>query len=715
MNTIKKPGFRERCARWLLLLTFLHTVPVVWLTPVAAGTAPTVALLGYGVASLFTFEREGIALGLFALVPALVYSGIAWLLAWLLGKLLLQVGRPAGAGLLGCLTLGLLLAVYFPIYIVGGHNSSRSADLIGLFQNTISPNYLLSYWIALHGVLGAFYASYLLRENHPFIALVARRGRSALATAGLVVFSAVFYHNYDLILCRPFAELGMARAQVCVARTASREQRYWYERAAAQGNVEALAWIIDKTPNRKTRLKWLRLGAEQGDPATQFALYQWLLHTPGADAKAEAERLLLLAAEADHAGAQMALVERLSQILYRTHSTDRLAERSAWLERAEKLGSRTAKLRLAQHYTDGSMGYPADHDRARAYYRELIAVGPLTKAERTLQLDVAAYQQRLDELDVWDEGLEGRDPVVMKAMAKRYLASQFPGPGVRDLGLELMEQLATDGDTTARDELIVSLRTGSGGLSKDIDAAKTWLIKAAEADDTEAMERLARNYMSGREGFPVDYPKARRWIEAQIRVYQGSDDQQAQLGLRQLQNDLAYIDRMAVRAGGEMLGSGELEALGQRTDAESQYEHAIQLLVGHGNKRRSEAVAELQEAARKGHGAAAWRLVQTYDRGFPKEIDPDAALHYLQLAVTNHHFAATRELAVSYEKGQRGLAVDLPRAIELYEAALAAGHDNRHGWNLDPDNFNHFKWLESRLRQTRLKQERLAKGTAARR
>ncbi len=102
-------------------------------------------------------------------------------------------------------------------------------------------------------------------------------------------------------------------------------------------------------------------------------------------------------------------------------------------------------------------------------------------------------------------------------------------------------------------------------------------------------------------------------------------------------------------------------------------------------------------------------------RGFPQEIDRDAALRYLQLAVTNHHFAATRELAVSYEKGKRGLVVDLPRAIELYEAGLAAGHDNRHGWNLDPDNFNHFKWLESRLRQTRLKQERLAKGTAARR
>jgi len=57
-----------------------------------------------------------------------------------------------------------------------------------------------------------------------------------------------------------------------------------------------------------------------------------------------------------------------------------------------------------------------------------------------------------------------------------------------------------------------------------------------------------------------------------------------------------------------------------------------------------------------------------------------------------------------YEYGNRGLPTDLPRAISLYENALAAGHDNRYGWNLDPDDFNHFKWLESRLRQARMKQ-----------
>jgi TPR repeat protein len=687
----------------LLLLTLLHTVPVVWLTPVAAGTAPSSALLAFGIASLRELSREGIALGLIFLVPGLVYTGIAWALSWLLSRLLQRVPPHARAWLLGLLILGLLLSVHFSIYIAGGHNSSRSSDLISLFDNTLSRRFLLSYWVALHGVLAALFAASLLRVDHPLIEVLSRWRRPVLATALAIVSGVILYYDYALILCRPLAELDIARAQVCVARSGGHDRRYWYERAAQQGDREALAWLIDETPNRTTRSKWLRKGAEEGDPASQFGLYQLLSRTQGADAQKEAERWLRLSAEGNHAEAQMTLVDRLSKILYRTQSRDPLAERNAWLERAAKNGSRMAKLRLAQHYSDGGMGYPADLERARGYYRELRVVDQPTEYEITLGMDAASYEQRLNELYVWEAGLERRDPAVMRAMAKRYLASQFPGPGVRELGTALMEQLAVDGDEAARDELIVMLRTGSGGVAKDSDAARSWLVKAAEANDPDAMERLAGNYMSGREGFPVDYPRARHWIEALIAIDEGSEARGAQGRLRRLRNDLKYIDRLGGYAGTAMLGSEDLEALARRGDAESLYEHAIQLLVGHGSKRRAEAVAELHEAARKGHGGAAWRLVQIYERGFPQEIDESAGLEQLRLAVANHHFDATRELAMSYEKGKRGLAVDLPKAIALYEEALEAGHDNRHGWNLDPGTFNHFRWLESRLRQARLK------------
>jgi len=703
----KKPSVQERCTRWLLLLVFIHTVPVVWLTPVAGGTAPTAALLAYGIASIFTLDREGIALGLFALAPGLVFASIAWLLAWLLGKLLLRVQIPIRAVLLGCLTVGLLVAVYFPIYVAGGHNSSYSADLFSLFDGmNIQPSVQI-YWITLHGVFAVLFAGALLPRGNPIVALVARWGRPVLTTAGALVLTLILYRNYALFLCRPFAELGVARAQVCVARNAGHDQRFWYERAAGQGNVEAIAWLIDKTPNREQRLKWLRQGAEEGDPSIQFALSQYLSRTPGAEARTEAERWLLLAAEGDNPDAQMKLADRLSKILYQTHSSERLVERNAWLERAAEHGSRMAKLRLAQHYSNGGMGYPVDFAQARFNYRELLAVDELTQYEISFGLDAAAYEQRLDELDAWEAGLERRDPAVMRAVAKRYLTSQFPGPGVKERGTELMEQLAADGDKNARDELIVMLRTGSGGVEKDVDAAKMWLVKAAEAEDPKAMERLVSNYMSGREGFPVDYPQARRWIEALIEMYRGSDEPQVQARVQGLKNDLAYIDRLGGYAGAVMMGQEDLDQLGQRSDAESKYQHAMQLLAGHGSKRRAEAIAELHQAADDGHGGAAWRLFHIYERGFPQEIDEAAALQQLKLAVLNHHFDATRELAVSYENGKRGLPVDLPRAIALYEDALAAGHDNRYGWNLDPGNFYHFKWLESRLRQARMKQSAL--------
>jgi TPR repeat protein len=699
----KKPGFRERCAHWLLLLTMVHTVPVVWITPVAGGTAPTVTLLAFGLASLLTFTREGAALGLIALAPALAYCGIAWVLSWVLGKGLARLPQPARASVLAIIVIALLLVVYFPVYVAGGHNSSRNVDLIDLFDNTLSVSVLVSYWIALHGFLALLYAGYLLRESHPAVAFVERWRNPVLITAAMALTGTVLYGYHPQLVCRPLAELGSASAQLCAAKKLDRDQHYWYERAAEQGELKAIAWLIEHTRDHESKLRWLRKGAEQGDPVVQFALYQRLLRLRSPDALAEAERWLRQAAEGDHAPAQMVLIDQLSKEIYRTQSRDRLAERNAWLERAAERGSRMAKLRLAQHHIDGSMGYPADLDRARAYMHDLADGAEPTSYERARNLDAAYYQQRLEELSAWSEGLENGDPVVTKAMAERYLGSQIPGAGVPELGRKLLEEVAAGGDKDARDELIVRLRTDSGGLDKDTGAAMTWLISAAESGDTKAMERLAGNYMSGREGFAVDYPKARRWIEALIRSAESSDDLKAQARVRNLKNQLAYIDRLGEHAGEPLLGESDLNQLGQRSDAESHYRYAQQLLAGHGSKRRAEAVGRLEEAARLGHGGAAWRFFHIYDRGFSDEIDKAAALRMLQLAGANHHFDASRELAMSYEYGKSGLPVDLPRAIALYEETLAAGRDNRYEWNLDPDNYNHYRWLESRLRQARMK------------
>ena len=126
---------QERFARWLLLLTMLHTVPVVWITPVAVGTVPAAALFALGFASLLSFEREDMSFALFALAPAFLYVGIGWLLAWRLAKRLERMRKSARVTLLAVLVVAALVSVYWPIYIAGSHNGSRSADLIELFRS----------------------------------------------------------------------------------------------------------------------------------------------------------------------------------------------------------------------------------------------------------------------------------------------------------------------------------------------------------------------------------------------------------------------------------------------------------------------------------------------------------------------------------------------------------------------------------------------------
>ncbi len=700
-----KKDFLERGARWLLLLTLIHTIPVVWITPVAGGTAPTAGLLVFLIASLWTFDREGVALGLMVGLPALVYCAIAWLLAWLIAKGLCRLHKGLRISVLAALVLAPLLAVYFPIYVAGGHSGSSSIDLISLLTEFVGPTAGLSYWIALHGLLALLFGGQFLTPR--WSRLLEQRRRPALAAMAGVVVCALAYTAFPVVICRPLAELGSSSAQVCVARSSNAEQRYWYERAARDGHEEAIVWMIDNTPNRKQRLEWIRKGAESGNPASQYRFYEYLQKTAGAP-EGQAMGWLRAAAEGGYAPAQVGLAEALATQAYRTKSLELLAERNAWLERAAEQGSRFAMARLAQNYARGSMGYPIDQGKARAYY-QILAEGEPTPRERKWQMTTAGYAARVRELDAWQAGLDAGDPETQMALAKLFLGSQFPGPGVSDIGRSLLEQ-AAERDPEVREELMLGLRTGTGGLEKDVDAARQWLLRAAKEGDLSAMERVAGNYMNGREGFVVDYQEARRWTEALLSHYQSNGQPDAGKHLKNLQNQLNYIARLDEMAGGKLLNHEDLNQLGQRTDVESHFQFALQLLAGHGAKRRQEALARMQKAADMGHGEASWRLVHIYERGFPAESNAGAARRELQRAVNQHHFYATRELASRLEYGKRGFAQDLPRAIAMYEMALEAGNDNRYQWNLDPDNFNHFKWLESRLKQARM---RLDKQLAA--
>lgn len=687
----RAPGFQQRSARWLLLLVLIHTVPVIWITPVVAGTAPAAALLALGVASLFTFDAEGVALGLFVLLPALVYLAIGWALAWLIARALRSVPPMLRGALLLVLVVAALAAVHFPIYVAGGHGASSESTLFELLDDFVGAAFLW-YWVGLHGLVALLLAGQFLSPRAALLAVAARWARPVIGLAASVLVGVLVYAQFTTVVCRPLAGLGIDAAQLCVARAGGAEARYWYERAALDGNAEALIWVLDNTPDRSRSLEWLRRGAAAGNGAVQFRLAEHLQRYGDAAGRAEADGWLESAAAGGYGPAQFALAQRLADGLTRSAATGSLADYQMLLEAAAGNGSMAAARRLAEHRGRGSFGYAVDIERAIALFQD---AGDPAAAAR-LRAEQAA--------------IEAGDTAAMVGAARRHLRSPLPGPGVRERGIALFER-AAGRDAAARQELIVLLRTGSDGAPKDLEAAARWLLEAARAGDPEAMDRVARNYMDGREGFPVDYPEARVWIGALQAHYRSSSDSDAPARLAELQSRLKYFDRLAGIAGGELLGAAQLQDLGRATDAESRYRFALQLLAGQGS-RRAEAVAALQQAARLGHAEAAWRLVQVYERGFADELDPAAARRELERAAGLHHYEATRELASRYEYGKKGYAQNLDRAIAMYEAALAAGRDNRYGWNLDPEVFNHFRWLESRLKQARLKRAAAAAQAA---
>jgi len=471
-------GFQRRSLRLLLLLIIVHTAPVIWITPVVGGTAPIVALLAFGFASLFTFDSEGVALGLMVLIPALIYTGLAWLLAWLSGKALTRLPRVLRLVLTGVVVVAPLLSVYFPIYTGGGHSSSSSTNLPGLFSGYLSPAVSVTYWIAFHVMVAMLYAGQFLTEFSPRLDFSERWGRPALKLTAMTLAAAIVYGNYANVICRPLAELGSSGAALCVAKSGRVQARYWYERAAADGNTEATIWLIENTPDRGIRLKWLTRGAQAGDPVIQYQLARHLRRHGGPGSEEEAHQWLESSAAGNYGPAQQQVVERLTEEVLRSRSRDLLIKRNGLLEKAAENGSQLARLRLAEHYARGSMGYPADMKQARTYYQALLASGETTVQETAFAMNRDSYETRLQQLDALQAGLDAGNPEAILELARLYLKSPLPGPGVRELGMQLFEDIAAN-DMDARQELIVMLRTGSDGADKDPAAARKWLLMAA--------------------------------------------------------------------------------------------------------------------------------------------------------------------------------------------------------------------------------------------
>lgn len=165
----KTPNTHRKTIRWILFLTFIHTIPAPWIYFVIAGLAPTSALLVAGVMGIFRVTEHTPFLALFFLAPALLYCLAYYIIAWLLEAVIIRLrGKAVQVFLVFLICALLLISAFFPIYGTGGHSGTKYVSIIGLWQITrLSNIWLFAYSVlfvtGLSGMLAAHYLDVQLR------------------------------------------------------------------------------------------------------------------------------------------------------------------------------------------------------------------------------------------------------------------------------------------------------------------------------------------------------------------------------------------------------------------------------------------------------------------------------------------------------------------------------------------------------------------------
>ncbi|MBE1291302.1 MAG: hypothetical protein GJ677_02315 [Rhodobacteraceae bacterium] len=197
----------------------------------------------------------------------------------------------------------------------------------------------------------------------------------------------------------------------------------------------------------------------------------------------------------------------------------------------------------------------------------------------------------------------------------------------------LMQHAEDTGTALAQFRYGRVLLEGRGG-PRDVDAAITWLQKAADQNHVEAMTLLARVYLS--EGFTDQDapPEATRDPDVAVKLLKRA----APLGGK----DAQYY-----------LGQLSLAGSGMAQDPEAAFTWFL-------------------AAARQDHVAAQYELSRMYSRGIGTVPNAQEALHWLTQAAENGHVRAQYFRARALETGN-GIAQNIPQAAEWYRRAAEGG------------------------------------------
>ena len=678
--------------RWFLFLVFFHLLPVPWFIAVAGGLAPASFLFAIGVPGFFITDFDSLPLSVMFLIPALVSGLIFVLLSYLLAAGIGRLRKPIASTLSLIIILAICLGVALnPVYISGSHGGGHQfslldfIDILGQFR--IPSAVSLSYFVCLLLLLVGLLVYQHTPQSFPALPLSRERRRRLLRRSmlgGLIVIIALFcWVHRALFFLKPLADMGVAGAQYRLALALQKNPgselrsdasfRYWLERAAEQGHIDAAMALASSPRSAEDKLRWLTVAAEGGLAEAQYQLYRFMMKSAVADYKSRsAMDWLQSAAESGLADAQYELGRILTHGDQQRGIEKNSKKARQWWEKAADNGHGRAMEELAWRYTQAAEGFPRDPARAISLLKKIAdgyRQGHYGLPENRQM--ASSRQKQAEDINALEERAARGDPEALATIGRQLLRSQT----ARAQGVTLLEKSATRGDAGIQYELGAIFLFGRHGIAQDLEMGRKWWDLALAQKHVKTMEYVAPAYQNGRFGYPVDLLKSKALVELLIEAYRDGRygvDPDAERE-RYWAAELKHFDRLFDLAGGSYRPLDDLHRQAAAGDLQAQYQLGRQLLVAGSAGERQKGLQWIERSAEGGYAEAQYRLVTYYENKIHIMRDnPSRGVALLQSAAEKNHLRAMGTLALAYEKGRYGLTQDYQQAQYWYRKLLQA-------------------------------------------
>jgi hypothetical protein len=689
--------------RWFLFLVFFHLLPVPWFMVVVVGLAPASFLFAIGVAGFFVTDFDSLPMAVMFLAAALISGLILVLLAYLLAAGIRRLKKPVAITLSLIIILVVCLGVALnPVYFSGGHGSDYQfslldfLDILGQFR--VPPAVSISYFICLTLLLAGLLVYQHTPQSFPALPLSREQRRRLLRRSmlgGLILFIALIcWTHRALFFLKPLADMGVAGAQYQLALAlhknpgselgSNSDSRYYLERAAEQGHIEAAMALARSPRSSDDKLRWLTVAAEGGLSEAQYQLYRFMMKSSVADYKSRsAMDWLQSAVKSGFADAQY----ELGRLLIHGDQTRGIAKNSIkarqWWEKAADKGHGRAMEELAWRYAQAAEGFPRNPARAISLL-EKIADGyqqghyGLPENPRM----ATSRQKQAEDINALEEQAARGDPEALATIGRDLLKSQTE----KAQGVTLLEKAAARGDVRIQYELGAIFLFGRHGIRQDLEMGRKWWDLALSQKHIKTMEYVAPAYQNGRFDYPVDLLKSKALVELLVEAYRDgrygvepdADKERYWTG------ELKHFDRLFYLAGGSYRPFDDLHRQAAAGDLQAQYQLGRQLLVAGSAVERQKGLQWIERSAEGGYAEAQYRLVTYYENKIHVMRDnPSRGAALLQSAAEQNHLRAMGTLALAYEKGRYGLTQDYQQAQYWYRKLLQAYESGQYQGDVD--------------------------------